>query len=217
MLYNLYSKELDKKGEKKELLHNLFEQVELTNKIINIDRNPNEIFNKILYEYSLLLVEEGLNIEASKYLINIKDIGNERIKELYERLYFNCELELGNRLSRPNPKMKLIILGQQNNQTRRANNYNNNLNQPKRFQNEIKDVPNRNTGINPLRSVQPQPFNRPIPGRSNESNSDNLTRQPPSFKNTGPFGTNQNQIAHRLWKPHFGHFHHLSQQFPIEM
>ena len=114
MLYNLYNKEVDKTSDKKELLHNLFEQIQLVNKIINIDRNPNEIYNKILYEYSLLLVEEGLNIEASKYFINIKDIGDENIRDLYERLYFNCELELGNTLARPSPKMKLIVLGQQN-------------------------------------------------------------------------------------------------------
>ena len=211
MLYNLYNKEVDKTSDKKELLHNLFEQIQLVNKIINIDRNPNEIYNKILYEYSLLLVEEGLNIEASKYLINIKDIGDENIRDLYERLYFNCELELGNTLARPSPKMKLIVLGQQNNQNRRANNlYNNNINnmnQVNRFQNpnqnkEIKD--NRSTGFKPpVRPGQSQPFSRPVPGLNNNINNDsninnkmpgrppmmnnninNLPRQPPSINQT---------------------------------
>jgi hypothetical protein len=91
------------------LLQNLFEQTQLVNKIINVGGNSNEIFNKIIYNYCLLLVQEGLNIEASRYLINIKDLGDEHIQELYERLYFNCELELGNTLPRPNPKMNMIF------------------------------------------------------------------------------------------------------------
>ena len=101
LLYNLYNKEVDKTNDKKELLHNLFEQTQLVNKIINTNGNPNETFNKIIYEYTLLLVQEGLNVEASKYLINIKDSGDEKIMELYERLYYNCQLELGNNLPKP--------------------------------------------------------------------------------------------------------------------
>ena len=222
MLYNLYNKEVDKTSDKKELLHNLFEQIQLANKILNLNREPNEIYNKILYEYSLLLVQEGLNLEASKYLINIKDIGDDNIRELYERLYFNCELELGNTIARPNPKMKLIVLGQQN---RRNNNYNNinqmNRNQPPNINkgmNQMENMTNRNTGFKPpLRAGQPQPFNRPVPGMNNINNEsnvrnnnipgrppaiNNLARNPPPFKHndniSGPFGNNQNLINQSL-------------------
>ena len=44
-----------------------------------------------------------------KYLINIKNSGDEKIQDLYERLYFNCELELSNTLPRPNPKLNMIL------------------------------------------------------------------------------------------------------------
>ena len=109
MIYNLYNKEIDKTNDKNELLQSLFEQVQLVNKIINVNGNSNEIFNKIIYDYCLLLVQEGLNVEASKYLINIKNSGDEKIQDLYERLYFNCELELSNTLPRPNPKLNMIL------------------------------------------------------------------------------------------------------------
>ena len=220
MLNNLYNKEVDKASDKKKLLHELFEKMQLVNKIINVNRTPNEIFNKILYEYSLLLVEEGLNVEASKYLINIREIGDEHIEELYERLYFNCELELGNSLPRPNPKTKIIILGKQNSQGRRTNNnlMNNNINNqfknqqsqnPNKMMNPKENIQNRNVGLKPpLRTGPPQAFNRPVPGMNNESNmnnkvpgrppmmnnniNNNLPKQPPTFQNkpTGPFGQN---------------------------
>ena len=95
-IYNSYNKEVDKTNDKSELMQNLFEQVQLVNKIINVNGASNEIFNKIIYNYCLLLVQEGLNVEASRYLINIKNSGDNFIQELYERLYFNCELELSN-------------------------------------------------------------------------------------------------------------------------
>ena len=208
MLYNLYKKEVDKASDKKELLHNLFEQTQLVNKILNVRRNSNEIFNKIIYDYSLLLVEEGLNIEASKYLINIKDIGDEHIKELYERLYFNCELELGNALARPNPKMNLVIL-KQNNFNNRAGRQNNALdnklrNQPPNINNPQE---HKNLGLKPpTRPGQHQQFNRPIPGINNMNEEQNkMMGRPPmmnknineeqrqiSQQNNGPFGNNPN-------------------------
>ena len=214
MLHNLYKKEVDKSSDKKKLLHELFEKVQLVNKIVNVNRTPNEIFNKILYEYSLLLVQEGLNVEASKYLINIRDFGDEHIEELYERLYFNCELELGNSLPRPNQKNKIIILGRQNIQNR-SNNLNNQMKnqQPQninKMMNPKESIQNRNTGFKPpLRTGPPPSFNRPVPGANNESDinnnkipgrppmmsnniKSNLPKQPPSFQNkpTGPFGQN---------------------------
>ena len=219
MLYNLYKKEVDKASNKKELLHNLFEQIQLVNKIVNTERNPNELFNKILYEYSLLLVQEGLNIEASKYLTNLKDIGDENINELYERLYFNCELELGNTLARPQPKMKLIILPgqQQNNMNKR------NINQINRNQPQVKKT-NQFQPFRPqteIRRDNPPQFNRPNPNINNLNNdrdnmnkmpgrpplmsnniNNNLSRKPPQpFGNknvSGPFGNNQNMINQSL-------------------
>ena len=209
MLYNLYKKEVDKASNKKELLHNLFEQIQLVNKILNKERNPNELFNKILYEYSLLLVQEGLNIEASKYLTNLKDIGDENINELYERLYFNCELELGNTLARPQPKVKLIILSGQS----QSNTNKRNINQINRNQPQVKKT-NQYSSFTPApgQSDNP-PFSRPSPNinnRNTDSNkvpgrppiiNNNMPRQPPSYGNknvSGPFGNNPNVINQSL-------------------
>lgn len=189
MLYNLYNKEFDKSSDKKELLHNLFEQTQLVNKIVNVQRTSNEIFNKIIYEYSLLLVEEGLNIEASKYLINIKDIGDERIQELYERLYFNCELELGNSLARPNTKLKPIVLQKPNIRQQQGRDNNVLRNKPPE-NNQLK-----NTGFKPPVHHGPnQPFNRPVPGSNmNEMNKPGRP-MPQSNIPKGPFGNNPNLV-----------------------
>ena len=170
MIYNLYTKEVDKVNDKNELLQNLFEQTQLVNKIINVGGNSNEIFNKIIYNYCLLLVQEGLNIEASRYLINIKDLGDEHIQELYERLYFNCELELGNTLPRPNPKMNMIFFKKPREE---KNNLYRNLPQNKEKPNQInrfsqKKPPLTNERLpnppqtNPMPRPHPQ-FNNPQP------------------------------------------------------
>ncbi len=199
MLYNLYNKEVDKTNDKKELLHNLFEQTQLVNKIINNQGFSNEIFNKIIYDYSLLLVEEGLNVEASKYLINIKDSGDEKIMELYERLYYNCQLELGNSLPKPHSKMNIIMLGRTNIKNR---------NQPQnvnRAMNPQEKTQNKTTGFRPpIRPGQNQTFNRPLPHSNNIDPNIKENRLPPKIneKNSnlthGPFGGNQNMINQSL-------------------
>ena len=199
MLYNLYNKEVDKTNDKKELLHNLFEQTQLVNKIINNQGFSNEIFNKIIYDYSLLLVEEGLNVEASKYLINIKDSGDEKIMELYERLYYNCQLELGNSLPKPHSKMNIIMLGRTNIKNR---------NQPQnvnRAMNPQEKTQNKTTGFRPpIRPGQNQTFNRPPPHSNNIDPNIKENRLPPKIneKNSnlthGPFGGNQNMINQSL-------------------
>ena len=204
MIYNLYNKEVDKANDKNELLQNLFEQTQLVNKIINVQGNSNEIFNKIIYNYCLLLVQEGLNIEASRYLINIKDLGDEHIQELYERLYFNCELELGNSLPRPNPKLNMILVKKPREE---KNNIYRNIPQNKdiinnnqnRFQNKKKPnlggerppIPPPNNQI-PRNYPQfnPQPP-KPIPKRDQVQNPPypNVppqTEKPPSFQNVPP-------------------------------
>lgn len=167
MIYNLYTKEVDKANDKNELLQNLFEQTQLVNKIINERGNSNEIFNKIIYDYCLLLVQEGLNIEASRYLINIKDTGDEHIQELYERLYFNCELELGNTLPRPNPRLNMIL--SKNPKKEKSNMY---RNMPPNK--EINNIPNRFDknrphlgGERPQNPPQANPMPRPHPQFNN--------------------------------------------------
>ena len=167
MISNLYTKEVDKANDKNELLQNLFEQTQLVNKIINERGNSNEIFNKIIYDYCLLLVQEGLNIEASRYLINIKDTGDEHIQELYERLYFNCELELGNTLPRPNPRLNMIL--SKNPKKEKSNMY---RNMPPNK--EINNIPNRFDknrphlgGERPQNPPQANPMPRPHPQFNN--------------------------------------------------
>ena len=170
MIYNLYTKEVDKVNDKNELLQNLFEQTQLVNKIINVGGNSNEIFNKIIYNYCLLLVQEGLNIEASRYLINIKDLGDEHIQELYERLYFNCELELGNTLPRPNPKMNLIFFKkpreEKNNIYRNLPQNKEKPNQLNRFSQKKPPLTNERLPNPPQTNPMPRPhpqFNNPQP------------------------------------------------------
>ena len=204
MIYNLYNKEVDKTGDKNELLQNLFEQTQLVNKIINTQGNTNEIFNKIIYNYCLLLVQEGLNIEASRYLINIKDLGDEHIQELYERLYFNCELELGNSLPRPNTKLNLIMIKKQreekNNTFRNNIPQNKEINNPQnRFKNQKKPVlggdRNQNPPQNNTQIPRPHPqFNappKPVPKREPMQNQpyQNVpphTEKPQTFQNVPP-------------------------------
>ena len=204
MIYNLYNKEVDKTGDKNELLQNLFEQTQLVNKIINSQGNTNEIFNKIIYNYCLLLVQEGLNIEASRYLINIKDLGDEHIQELYERLYFNCELELGNSLPRPNTKLNMIMIKKQreekNNIFRNNIPQNKEINNPQnRFQNQKKPVlggdRNQNPPQNNTQIPRPHPqFNappKPVPKREPMQNQpyQNVpphTEKPQTFQNVPP-------------------------------
>ena len=157
LIYNSYNKEVDKTNDKSELMQNLFEQVQLVNKIINVNGNSNEIFNKIIYNYCLLLVKEGLNAEASRYLINIyKNSGDNFIQELYERLYFNCELELGNSLPRPNPKLNMIL-----------------FKKPRENKNEIlRKTPNNmiNNNLNRFEQKKPPHFNPERPQNPNQTN-----------------------------------------------
>ena len=161
---------VDKVNDKNELLQNLFEQTQLVNKIINVGGNSNEIFNKIIYNYCLLLVQEGLNIEASRYLINIKDLGDEHIQELYERLYFNCELELGNTLPRPNPKMNMIFFKkpreEKNNIYRNLPQNKEKPNQLNRFSQKKPPLTNERLPNPPQTNPMPRPhpqFNNPQP------------------------------------------------------
>ena len=157
LIYNSYNKEVDKTNDKSELMQNLFEQVQLVNKIINVNGNSNEIFNKIIYNYCLLLVKEGLNAEASRYLINIyKNSGDNSIQELYERLYFNCELELGNSLPRPNPKLNMIL-----------------FKKPRENKNEIlRKTQNNmiNNNMNRFEQKKPPHFNPERPQNPNQTN-----------------------------------------------
>ena len=157
LIYNSYNKEVDKTNDKSELMQNLFEQVQLVNKIINVNGNSNEIFNKIIYNYCLLLVKEGLNAEASRYLINIyKNSGDNFIQELYERLYFNCELELGNSLPRPNPKLNMIL-----------------FKKPRENKNEIlRKTQNNmiNNNMNRFEQKKPPHFNPERPQNPNQTN-----------------------------------------------
>ena len=111
MLYNSYKKEIENTQDKKELLLKLFDEAYILNQILNKRKYLNKIFNQIIYKYVLLLVQEGLIDEVIKYLIKIKDLGNEYINELYERVYFNCDLKLRNSLPKINHK-KILILNQ---------------------------------------------------------------------------------------------------------
>ena len=104
VLYAYYEKELEKvtaRQDRKFMLQNLFEQMVCVNNVLNVNgMYVNANYNKVIYDYCLLLIEEGLNIEASKYLVNIKD-SDIKINELYERLYYNCEYELSKIFAKP--------------------------------------------------------------------------------------------------------------------
>ena len=103
LLYTNYQREFEKtaRDARKMLLHNLFEQMLSVNKVLNPNsRYINENYNKVIYDYCLLLIEEGLNLEASKYLITICN-NDPKMIELYERLYYNCEAELSKSFAKP--------------------------------------------------------------------------------------------------------------------
>ena len=78
---------------------------------MNNDNYLNETYNKIVYDYTMLLIQEGLNSIAGQFLISILGKSNDTfISELYERLYFNCEEELSDKLPLPATKLIPIVI-----------------------------------------------------------------------------------------------------------
>ena len=111
-----YQKELDKEIDKKDLLQNTYQYIILSYKVLfgNTNSFTNLNANKVLYEYCLLLIREGLNVEAAKCLNSIRGNNNPQIEELYDRLYNNCEEELGKTFSKPNNPYNVIIIRPKN-------------------------------------------------------------------------------------------------------
>lgn len=111
LLTTFYQREFEKssRDDRKFLLHNLFEQLLTINKVLN--QNPitaNEKYNKILGDYCLLLIDEGLNLQASKYLISVCN-NDAKMMELYDRIYYNCESQLQSLPKPINPYQQIHI------------------------------------------------------------------------------------------------------------
>lgn len=178
LLINNYQKEIERYGrdDKNQALHNLFEQVIALTKILNEDLMiKNENYNSIIYDYCQLLIEEGLIMEASKYLINIRDNSNLKIVELYDRLYYHCEHELGKKFSKPvNPYNVLVV--KQKAVTAKAGRREQGkgiVPNPNLFDNPSSTMPQKNfkpvnSIYNPTKTVN-NPLMRNIPGKPQET------------------------------------------------
>ena len=101
LLCDNYFKENERVHDKDELLINVYEDLMIIYKILNGNLNSNENLKKIIYDYCLLLIREGLNVEAAKNLNYLRKDNNKEIEELYNRLYYNCEEEIGKSFSKP--------------------------------------------------------------------------------------------------------------------
>jgi protein transport protein SEC31 len=100
LLHNNYIKETEKltKNDKKAFLQNLFEHVVSVKNVMNYN-HPNERTDKIFSEYSELLNDEGLFVEACTYLARIKNT-NSKILTLFDRLYNHLDSKLGSKFSK---------------------------------------------------------------------------------------------------------------------
>ncbi|MCQ2817276.1 MAG: hypothetical protein MJ252_08430 [archaeon] len=161
LLYQNYLREVEKysKEDKKFLLHNLFEKAHVAHRILNSqNRISNDNYNKIIYDYCFLLIDEGLNVEASKYLLNLRGM-NMTIDELYDRVYYNCEYALQNNFPKPNCPYNIAPI-----RSHRSNSIKNrggnipgvNQNQNLRNANNQRNIP-QNPSPNQNKSIQ---FNR---------------------------------------------------------
>ena len=181
LLYNNYLKESENKEnvEKSNLLQTLFEYTLSLNKILNTGNNYNENLILIFYEYSKLLVEEGLYAEACRYLSNLINLNDSKINEIYDRIYNHFEEKIEKNLPRPINNYNLIILHNKSSQIgglgNKNYNYSNNLTHQFRDnkppintisnQNNKKNVPPSNNVLNnrlttnnpPPSHMNPQP------------------------------------------------------------
>lgn len=110
IIFQNYQREGEKFGkeEKKFFLQNLFEQTQAIQRILNQNnRIHNDNYNTIIYDYCFLLIDEGLNVEASQYLLSLRGT-NSTIDELYERVYYNCEYTLAQSFPKPNNPYNIV-------------------------------------------------------------------------------------------------------------
>ena len=211
LLYSNYQKELDKEVDKNELLQNTYQYIILTYKILVGDSRgfSNLNANKVLYEYCLLLIREGLNLEAGKCLNSIRGNNNTQIEELYDRLYYNCEEELGRKFTKPNNPYNIIIIRPKNQNIKGKNQMvHNKLQNPINPQIVQPQNVNRNQ-LNPQNQFhrpqfQPQyPQNRNI--QSNppfNQNKPNVINKPPKImhqnEHNKPFSNNPIQDQNKI-------------------
>ena len=211
LLYSNYQKELDKEVDKNELLQNTYQYIILTYKILIGDSRgfSNLNANKVLYEYCLLLIREGLNLEAGKCLNSIRGNNNTQIEELYDRLYYNCEEELGRKFTKPNNPYNIIIIRPKNQNIKGKNQMvHNKLQNPINPQIVQPQNVNRNQ-LNPQNQFhrpqfQPQyPQNRNI--QSNppfNQNKPNVINKPPKImhqnEHNKPFSNNPIQDQNKI-------------------
>lgn len=190
LIYTNYTSNLaSTREERRYQLQNVFEQCTSITKVMNTNMN-NTIYHKILIDYCEQLIEEGLLLEASNYLI--KDNSNPKVMELYDRIYHNCEQKMG-KMPKPHlpynivlvkPKFEKVKKTIQSNVTKFGQQANNNL-----F-----DGPPKNgvtsTSTTPMMNNPPKITKGPF-GMSKETPnpvtpSNNVMNHPPKLTNEGP-------------------------------
>ncbi len=110
LLYNNYIKETERltKNDKKSYLQNVFEHVVSVKNVMNFN-HTSEKTDKIFSEYSELLNDNGLFVEACTYLARIKNT-NSKILTLYDRLYNHLDSKLGSKFSKLQSPFNIITV-----------------------------------------------------------------------------------------------------------
>jgi protein transport protein SEC31 len=110
LLYNNYLKEIEKlnRNQRKFSLHQLFEQVIAIKNVFQYNLK-NDITEKIMINYSELLINEGLFEEACTYITKLKN-SDSHILTLYDRLYNHCDLKVLGKFVKLPPPFNITVV-----------------------------------------------------------------------------------------------------------
>ncbi len=130
LLYKKYLKDTENisKTEKQLLLHNLFEEIIALKYILDSPQNSNDSFDRIMTDYSYLLIENNLFAEACRYINKIRN-KTQKMVTIYDRIYGHCESTIGKIFPKLQPPYNIISikskLPQPTNQYKNVNNLTN--------------------------------------------------------------------------------------------
>ena len=103
LICEYYFKEIENDINKNELLQNSYEDIMISYIVFKSDLNGNlsDDCRKLIYDYVLVLVNEGFIFDALKNLNYVRNDNDIEIEELYNRLYYNCDQDKVKNFSKP--------------------------------------------------------------------------------------------------------------------
>lgn len=209
LLYNKYLRDVEnlKKKERNILLHNLFEEVIILKYILDLPSSDNQYFDALMNDYSNLLIENNLFLEACIYINKIKTKSH-KLVTIYDRIYGHSESSISKlfpKLQSPyslvNVKPKLPQVSNKNIVNNRANvNANASAQQQNKATNSLWEneknksshlMNNINTNYNANKSLsQPNAYNQPLNDTpqpdTNNSNRTNINKNIPQSNKPAP-------------------------------